>query len=72
MKLKKYYTHCKDGRNVESVKKMWYSVGGGARPGFARGGPAKVAACKSILFNESSRVVKIKNSWLIILLHFCY
>ena len=33
---------------------------GGSAPGFAQGGPAKVGACKSILFTDSSRVVEIK------------
>ena len=30
---------------------------GGPAPGFAQRGPAKVGACKSILFTESSRVI---------------
>ena len=34
-------------------------------PGFARGGPTKVGACKSILFTESYSVVEIKNTWMI-------
>ena len=43
---------------------------GGRVPGFARWGPAKEGAWKSIPFTESSLIVKIKNNWLILLSHF--
>ena len=40
---------------------------GGPDPWYNMGGPAKRVACKSSLFTESSLVVKIKNTWLILL-----
>ena len=39
---------------------------GGPGPWYNWGGPAKVGACKSFLFTESSLVAKIKNTWLIL------
>ena len=43
---------------------------GGPGPWYNWGGPAKVGACKSFLFTESSLVVKIKNTWLFLLSHY--
>ena len=45
---------------------------GGPAPRFVRGGPAKVGACKSILFTDSSCVVKIKNTWLVLQSRFIF
>ena len=39
---------------------------GGPDPWHNWGGPAKVGALKSVLCTESSLVVKIKNTWLIL------
>ena len=42
---------------------------GGPDSWYSRGGPAKVGACKLLPFTENSLVVKIKNTWLILLSH---
>ena len=39
---------------------------GGPDPGFAQEGPAKVRDCMSVLFTESSFVVEMKNTWLVL------
>ena len=43
---------------------------GGPDPWYNWGGPAKVGAGESFLFTDSSLIVKIKNTWLIMLSHF--
>ena len=43
---------------------------GGTDSWCIHGGPDKVGAYKSFLFTEISHVVKIKNTWLILLSHF--